>query len=176
MTSKDALVLPDDPTFLPDIFDIPNLDLFELENSFLLNSAMTASSLTSVRSSRHGVLKEATPQLLLPSRDSSSYGGGRRFDVLDIGVGSRSGSRRPLTGWETSGIIEDPGFEVTGEGDIVEDPIVEQETKSFSAPIGSEPLSTGQHPETTLAVGTNTGEPPVADPSVLPVSTPHSFI
>ena len=116
------LNLPDDPAFMLDLdmnFDLSAFDIPDLSSTSRSTSVLSARTLASSQTS-HGV-DEDEPVLELPSMDTPDVRGG--FD-LNFGIGTSSALKSgsiidKVVDADEPGIIEDPEFEMTEEGDLV---------------------------------------------------------
>ena len=139
LTSRrpEHLNLPDDPAFMLDLdmnFDLSAFNIPDLSSTSRSPSVLSARTLASSQTS-HGV-DEDEPVLELPSMDTPDNHGG--FD-LNFGIGTssalKSGSKTgTVIDAEEPGIIEDPEFEMTADGDLVPIPRLESFSGGSEAP------------------------------------------
>ena len=116
------LNLPDDPAFMLDLdmnFDLSAFDIPDLSSTSRSPSVLSARTLASSQTS-HGV-DEEEPVLDLPSMDTPDDHGG--FD-LNFGIGTSSALKSgsiidKVIDADEPGIIENPEFEMTEDGDLV---------------------------------------------------------
>ncbi|PGH07450.1 hypothetical protein GX51_01751 [Blastomyces parvus] len=119
------LVLPDDPTFIPDLM-LPglNVDLSALDISSDIGSPRKSSLLSSVLapSSKSSQFSDGQLHLNISSSDIGGHGAGVSGFPSDIGSSVRKEAQfeLPAAFAEESGVLLQPDFEFDGDGNIVE--------------------------------------------------------
>ncbi|OJD28263.1 hypothetical protein ACJ73_00342 [Blastomyces percursus] len=122
------LVLPDDPTFIPDLM-LPglNVDLSALDISSDIGSPRKSSLLSSVLapSSKSSQFSDGHLHLNISSSDIGGHGAGASGFPSDIGNSVRKEAQfeLPAAFAEETGVLLQPDFEFDGEGNIVELPV-----------------------------------------------------
>lgn len=121
----DQLVLPDDPSFIPDLM-LPglNVDLSALEISSDIGSPRKSSLLSSVLvpSSKSSQFSDGQLHLNISSSDIDGLGAGASGFPSDIGSSARKETQfeLPAPFAEETGFLLQPDFEFDGEGNIIE--------------------------------------------------------
>ncbi|KAG5296985.1 Rad21/Rec8 N terminal domain-containing protein [Histoplasma ohiense] len=121
----DQLVLPDDPSFIPDLM-LPglNVDLSALEISSDIGSPRKSSLLSSVLapSSKSSQFSDGQLHLNISSSDIGGLGAGASGFPSDIGSSARKETQfeLPAPFAEETGFLLQPDFEFDGEGNIIE--------------------------------------------------------
>ncbi|OAT13332.1 Rad21/Rec8 N terminal domain-containing protein [Blastomyces gilchristii SLH14081] len=122
------LVLPDDPSFIPDLM-LPglNVDLSVLDISLDIGSPRKSSLLSSVLapSSKSSQFSDGQLQLNISSSDIGGHGAGASGFPSDIGSSVRKEAQfeLPAAFAEETGVLLQPDFEFDGDGNIVELPV-----------------------------------------------------
>ncbi|KKZ62387.1 hypothetical protein EMCG_03214 [[Emmonsia] crescens] len=124
----DQLVLPDDPSFIPDLM-LPglNVDLSALDISSDIGSPRKSSLLSSflTPSSKSSRFSDGQLHLNISSSDIGGLGVGASGFPSDIGSSTRKETQfeLPAAFAEETGVLLEPDFEFDGDGNIIELPV-----------------------------------------------------